>query len=268
MKRLFLLVLFLVIVLGQLYSQDQDNALSSYKPIYIVSGFTDTDQVKVQTSFKYDLFYPYHLGLYIAYTQIMFWDLWSYSGPFNEINYSPEAFYRFESGHNFLGDISIMFVDYLQLGVDHVSNGEDVPDSRGYSSFYLQGQFSANLGTNFVAGLNCKYFWPFDYDGNSTSDIQDYIGSFSTKIFFKLVDHQKGIDLEEIYFHFGFGGGPNGMDVDMGWQEIGLKSRAFFSRFRPFIYIYNGYAESISMYNSDTSGEPLGISFKIGTIIE
>ena len=214
----------------------------------------------------YDLFYPIKTGLYLAYSQLMFWDFWRFSAPFREINYNPELIWRFESGNNFLGDISILFLDYFQIGLEHLSNGKDGADSRGWSGAYAQIQLS--FGDVINAGINYKYIWLFDVRENT--DIQKFIGPMTTELFVKLVDTKKHLDLEEIYFRFGFGEGDNGLDFLNGWQELGLKARTILSRFRPYIQLYRGYAESIIDYNKSKEelGDPLGIALKVGLIIE
>jgi hypothetical protein len=78
--------------------KNEELSLSFYNPLYILFGNKD-DQVKVQLSFKYDLFYGIinNLGLYLAYTQLMDWRLYDKSSPFRDINFNPEVFWRLES---------------------------------------------------------------------------------------------------------------------------------------------------------------------------
>ena len=72
------------------------------------------------------------LGIYLGYTQTMFWGLFEDSGPFKEINFKPELFFRFESGYNFLNDVVIPLFDYFQagLGAPLQRPGRDI--SRGW----------------------------------------------------------------------------------------------------------------------------------------
>lgn len=246
-------------------SYSEELAISGYEPVYILTGFSSEEQLKVQVSFKYDLFSKLKLGLYTAYTQIMFWDLYNFSSPFKEINFYPDIFWRFESGNNFLDDLRIPALDYLQFGMDHKSNGQ-LENSRGWTRVYGQLQLSVWLQEQFNVGINTKYFYVFDNADNP--DIQDYIGSTEVKLFMVLLDEVTKEPGEEVYYRFGFGGGVNGLDITQGWHEIGLKSRALFSRFRPYIQIWHGYCESLVEYNMDKSAQWLNTSVKAGIIIE
>ena len=254
------LIFFTILFSSDLFSVDTvSTALSGYKPVYFILGDLK-NEVKIQVSFKYDFFFPWKLGLYGAYTQDMFWDLFKDSNPFKTIDYNPDFFWRFESGNNFADDLNTGFLDYIQLGLfEHKSNGSDGTNSRGWSRSYLQAQISAGDFLNF--GLNAKYFYLYLTGDNP--NIANYIGSFETKVFLKLRDPDLKIDYEELYASFGAGGGMNGFDFSKGWQEYGLKIRLLFSRIRPYLQVWNGYGENILDYNQRSE-----MKIRAGIILE
>jgi outer membrane phospholipase A len=264
-------VIVVLLVCTSLFAQENIKSMSSgisgNKSVYAITGFGD-DQVKIQLSLKYDLLWPFleKTGLYIGYTQLMFWDLYSLSSPFATIDFSPEVFWRFESKNNFAGDVDIPFVDYIQLGfAEHCSNGEDDESSRGYTRSYLQFQLSTPFFINF--GINVKAFYFFDKRENP--DIEDYLGNYEATVFLRLMGDD-GLDLEQLYVRFASGGGIFGFDFSRGFIEIGAKTRPILARIRPYIQFYKGYGQSLTAYDVPTHNtyNNLDFSLRLGITVD
>lgn len=215
--------------------------ISTYKSNYFIAG-DDNDQIKFQISFKYDLFYPNRWGIYFAYNQLSIWKL--YSGFFTESNYNPEIFVRFESGYNFLNNLMIPFMDYIQIGIyEHDSNGEgDTSNNISIDRFYFQIQSSFMLFGFLNIGLNVKV-WYFYKIGKYNDDITNYIGYFQLRPFIAILDN-KGIHQEEVYCQFGIG-----KDLSKYWLEFGFMTRTLFSRARLYFQAHLGYFETLNTYN-------------------
>ncbi|ULQ47080.1 phospholipase A [Flagellatimonas centrodinii] len=110
--------------------------LSTHKPMYLLpvayspnAPGLDTE-VLFQISAKQKLFAsPWYFG----YTQKSFWQVYDEgrSRPFRETNYNPELFYRWtpdpERWHHWGAD----------FGIEHESNGQDVPMSRSWNRLYI-----------------------------------------------------------------------------------------------------------------------------------
>ncbi|MBN2534162.1 MAG: phospholipase A [Spirochaetales bacterium] len=286
MKRIALIILLFCLCILVFGESPWMAALSGYKPIYFITGIGE-DQAKVRVSFKFDFFYPHKIGFFFGYSQLMFWDLYEFSGPFTEIDFNFDLFWRFESGNNFANDYEIPFIDYFQAGLwEHTSNGmpgvEDTGGenlSRGIDRIYLQ--FQAGIGSWLRLCLNFKYFYCFfivyNDEKHDNPDIQDYIGSFVCRPF--LVFYNKSLnDTLELYGEFAAGGGVNGLDfTEGGFLEIGFKSYKLLSCFRIYAQYYQGYCESILNYNKSAEnsykngdGEDVVVpfSFRVGVIIE
>lgn len=260
LKR-FVLLLALTLLAGIsfAFSLENNSPISAYNPSYFIIG---PDLAKIQISFKYDIFYPWNLGLFIGYSQKMFWEIYKLSDPFSDIDFNPELFFKFESKNNFLNNADLGFIDYFQLGLfEHKSNGEDGTNSRGYDRSYVQIQVS--WGDFLNIGANIKYFYIYPSQIADNPSIQNYIGSFEWKVFLKLKGKPEKVDYEELYAAFGTGGGMNGFDFSKGWQEYGFMVRTLFSRIRPYIQVWHGYGESLLDYNRDAGWE-----YRIGLIFE
>src|SRR3546814_902952 len=115
--------------------------LDLYEPIYAVYGPGTDSEARIQLSFKYRLFGAsansqtssnWRDGLYLAYTQRMFWDLESKSSPFRNIDFQPELIYITPTV-GLTGDIAMT----VQAGIRHESNGRDGPQSRSSHSIYI-----------------------------------------------------------------------------------------------------------------------------------
>ena len=93
-----------------IFGIDPKNKFSLYQPSYFIFG---KENLKMQFSSKYRVAKNYNL--YLAYTQVMFWDIYEQSAPFNDINYNPEIFYRLIEGDT-------KFIRSIDFGYHHTSN--------------------------------------------------------------------------------------------------------------------------------------------------
>ncbi len=281
MKKLLCALVLLAACSASSFAQDRAEGsgagipgFSSYKPIYGVVGWGNRNQLEsndlvlVNISFKYDPFYKLKLGVYMAYTQTMFWALFDESGPFKELNYRPEAFFRFESGYNFINDVKIPLFDYLQCGWEHRSNGQDGPTSRGWDRMYAQLQLGFGTAMHFAG--NIKYFryfeagqvfgMPISVAILDNPDIEDYTSNFEFQIIANL-----DIPLFplKIALSGGPGGGRNGFDFTRGWQQLDVYFLKLAGNLRPYLQIWNGYGQSIEDYNESDFNAHAGIAIEL-----
>jgi phospholipase A1/A2 len=289
MKRNLAVAAFMAIVLSSLAAQGTDDSdfsmpgFTSYKPIFFAAGwglepvsFTNlqsNDLVLVNFSMKYDPFYMYKVGVYLAYTQTMFWSLFEDSGPFKEINFRPELFFRFESGNNFLNDLDIPVFDYFQAGWEHRSNGQAGLTSRGWDRYYAQLQFG--FGEALYLGANVKWFdyltldWDTNGDGvddnkflslRDNPDIQDYTSNFEFQVIFNMdipVFPLKAV------LSAGPGGGSYGFDISTGWQQLDVYFLKLAGNLRPYLQVWNGYGQSIQDYDQASFNAHAGVAIEM-----
>ena len=92
-------------------------------------------QLSLKKQVTYNLF-GFNEYIYSAYTQKVWWQLYSKSGPFRETDYSPEVYITIPSSHSV--DQSIGF-KALTLGFLHESNGQEGYRSRSWNRLYATG---------------------------------------------------------------------------------------------------------------------------------
>lgn len=255
MKKLLLFILFILFV-SYAHAETFESPMQIYKPNYIIAGDKE-DQVKFQISAKYNLIYPSETGLWVAYTQKAFWNLYEDSSPFWEFNHEPELFYIFESKKNMFG-VDTGFLDYIQLSpIYHRSNGRDGLESRGMNLYY--GEIQVSVGKVYNLGLTAK---AFNYYGKSSKnkDIEQYLGYGEGELFFQLKSKNVNyFDKEKIYIR---GGGNH--ESKKGWVEGGLKVRLLTTLFQPFLYVqvFHGYGEAMVNYNGKDTAVRVGLTFE------
>ena len=272
-----MIILCLIPVFISAQSFDNENndiipGFTSYKPVYFIFGsgteYSD-DLVKVGFSFKYDFLSEFKTGIYIAYAQTMFWDFWGESGPFKEINFSPELFLRFESGNNFISDVNIPLLDYIQGGWEHRSNGKDGEFSRGWDRIY--GELQLKLGRTFYIKAAAKYFYYLDTDFLNGSlfslsdnpDIENYTSNFEFRFTIGYKDMPIFFIPHKIVISAGPGGGKNQFDFEKGWQQADIYFGKLIGDVRAYVQVWNGYGQSVLDYNQSSFSAHFGIAIEL-----
>jgi phospholipase A1 len=228
----------------EIFGINPTDKFSLYQTSYFVFG---KENLKMQFSGKYRVAKSY--SFYLAYTQTMFWNIYDSSAPFDDINYNPEAFYRFiESDSNFIRSID--------LGVHHTSNGEDGEKSRSMNRIFLKTNFVAGLGRHTVLG---EFKLQDIYSKSSgNADIVNYMGYWDLKLTLThiLVHNNQRLDAEYRFF-----AGKKVFNIEKGGRELGLIYRLGSDNFNPAFYMqyYSGYAESLLHYNQKVSQARLGL---------
>lgn len=257
---LIVLVVGSVAVPAQSVGQDElrnRDAFSGYEPIYLIAGLGE-ELVKLSFSAKYEPFFRSHFGLYLAYKQTMFWDLFDESSPFQEIDYSPELFWRFQSGYNLADDLELPIFEYFQIGWEHRSNGLDDLQSRGWDRVYAM--LELKVGDRFSLAANAKYFelietiFPNFYGDRPryNLDIQDYIGSTEYEVRFGFERSPIFVLPRQVILSFGPAGGRFGFDFVNGWQQLDVLFGNLFG-ISPYVQVWHGRGESLIEYDMEPS---------------
>ena len=227
--------------------------LSTHKPLYLlpvayspnVRGL-DTEVI-FQISAKQKLFAsPWYFG----YTQKSFWQVYdeARSRPFRETNYNPELFYRWtpdpERWHHWGAD----------FGIEHESNGQDVPMSRSWNRIYIA-PFQAKGQT-----LRYLKFWyrlpedrkktPDDPKGDDNPLIHRYMGYGEAHV-------QRQLDnggLAHLMLRGNPSTGKGAITLDYTWPSS--DGYVFY-----MIHLFHGYGESLIDY--DRSITRLGLGFAL-----
>jgi phospholipase A1 len=220
---------------------------------------------RLQFSTKFQALSDYKSGLFLGYSQVMFWNLMGESSPISEVNYVPEVFFRFRSQDNFAGDVYLGLLDYVQFGLRHTSNGLASGESRSHNQLYGMLQFV--VGTDWKFELNAMaYIFMQDlmpgFFGDNTENIKEYRSNwrFATNLY---LPFREVIFLpQSIKLEFAPGGGARGWDFFRGYAEMEVRFGNIIQGVSPFLQAFIGYGESLIEY------EEFGTSLRIGFSLE
>ena len=208
---------------------------------------------KMQMSFKVPLNYApllkYGDGLFFGMTMQSWWQVYSglYSKPFRETNYQPEIFYFHPTKWQLFNTTT-----NLALGLEHQSNGRELPLSRSWNRFYI-----AVIVEHKDWVLNFRPWWRLpesrkksidDPDGDDNPDIAQYMGHWEFSGAYRI---DKNIQSQFLlrYNH----------NTGKGAIEAGL-TFPIWGRLRGYVQGYSGYGESLIDYNHSQQRLSIGIA--------
>ena len=211
-----------------------NNKFTYHEPTYFIFGKND---LKLQFSGKYRLAKTF--DLYFGYTQTMFWSIYTTSQTFTDINYNPEIFYR-------LVDNKFKFLQSLDFGFMHSSNGKDGPASRSVNRIYARANLATKQGRHSIIG-DFKFYNIVSHEENN-ADIRKYLGYWDfTVAFTHLIVHNG----ERLDFEIRTFAGDKILNINRGGKSFGFIYHLESERFNPQFYVqyYTGYAENLLNYN-------------------
>lgn len=129
------------------HSSKPNNAPTSPNPANQVpySYQLDNKEIKFQISLKAHLMGENRHALWFGYTQLSFWQAYDrgHSSPFRESDYEPELIYSYRPENPGLSSVSTKFIN---AGLVHQSNGQQLPRSRNWNRFYIQIGMESDFG--------------------------------------------------------------------------------------------------------------------------
>ncbi len=194
--------------------------------------------------------------LYFAYNQTSFWQAYSKadSAPFRESNYNPELFLRFEPGNWLSSKWG------FDAGIDHESNGKELPDSRSWNRVYATAWLPLE---NDVWQIK---IWsrmkedakksPTDARGDDNPDITDYYGYASLHWRHRFpIDGNEDDSWLHVMLRGNTGTGKGAVHIDYTWplDDGDIYWHAF---------VWHGYGESLIDYKQETTRVGLGITLR------
>lgn len=166
----------------------------------------------------------------VSYTQRSWWQAFNsdISSPFREINYEPQLFLGWATDYTLVG----WSLEEIEIGLNHQSNGQSNPTSRGWNRAYLR---------LMVQKDNWQVeFKPWFLIGESTPvnnpEIFKYMGYYRLKIGYNLGDN-----IFSIQGHYNWNTGYGG--AELTW------SYPISSNTRVYTQLFNGYGESLIDYD-------------------
>lgn len=227
-------------------------------------------QISLQKNLTYNLF-GLDENINVAYTQKVWWQLYSDSGPFRETNYLPEVFINIPLSSEIRDDYGLKSIKSAFL---HESNGQEGYRSRSWNRLYTAANWQFDnlfLSTRVWYRLSedTKYDGYYDglanpatgeieqnYAGDDNPNIENYLGYGDIKLNYLYGKAEMGALLR---YNFGSGGKNRGA-VDLHWSYpfLGSKNTFLYAKF------FNGYGESLIDYNNNVTKAAFGFSFSRG----
>ncbi len=219
-----------------------------YEPLYFIFG---NPASRINFSFKYE--FIRNVPFYLGYVQNVFWLLKDRSKPFQDANFNPRLFYRFDLNR----EDTESYIDLIPY--EHKSNGQDSIRSRSFDGSgakiskrveYENWSFKAYL----------KGLWRYRYDGTN-KDIEEFVGPF--EMGFSILQYSfDWLDRGELSYRL-YTAGKYGEDFSRASHEVGFSFRIFGDVLTPSIYFqyFNGYSESLLHYDKRED------NFRIGFLL-
>jgi len=209
----------------------------------------DDVETEFQISIKFiivkDLFVPNH-NLEFGFTTTSWWQTYNgdISSPFRETNYEPELIFRSRNPWSLFG----LPVKTSHLALNHQSNGQAGSLSRSWNRIIAG---VAIEDGNLAWGA--QLWWRIPEDDNESSsddnpDIEKFIGQGQIGLLWKTSENHNLLVQVRNNLR-----SENRGSIKLGW------SLPFSDRLRGYIQYFNGYGESLILY--DKKSERLGIGF-------
>lgn len=223
---------------------EQNYALWSYtdsinRDVYQQAGSNIADELgQTEAKYQLSLMFPLWRGilgprtaLSASYTQLALWQAANgdISAPFRETNYEPQLFLvllpQLEwGGWNF---------DWLEVGINHQSNGRSEPLSRSWNRLYANVSAEHN---RWVISFKPWYRIPESSEEDDNPDISDYLGHYRLSLAYRAHDQVlTALTRYNWKTHKG--------SLELGW------SYPLTLRVRIYAQLYSGYGDTMIDYN-------------------
>lgn len=209
-------------------------------------------EIKFQFSFKFPIGRPMRgdrVQFYGAYTNKSWWQAFNSdaSAPFRETNHEPELFATIAT------DLSPFGFDsaYVKTGISHQSNGQSGLRSRSwnrvYASIVLEKESWVLSFKPWLRLSEDAKTSPNDPKGDDNPDIEDFTGHFELGLFRRFSEKHSLSALIRQNFQ-----------THKGAIQLGY-SYPLNNRFKGYIELFDGYAESMIDYNHHNTRIGVGI---------
>lgn len=180
------------------------------------------------------------LSLYIAYTQLSYWQIYVSSPYFRDTNYRPEAFLAYKPTEHWR----------VHVGIDHESNGRGNHLERSWNRGYLQIQYQNNSWR-----VTLKPWTPL-FESSSIEvhnpDIVHFLGRSHASIGYQSNGFATFIEATNLE-----------SGLKRGHQVLHINFKV-----KPYLYLYlqgfNGYGQSLIDYNRRSTGFGIGLAINSG----
>ena len=206
---------------------------------YRQAGLISGDQLsQAEAKFQISLMFPIWRGMFnertalaASYTQLSLWqaDNGEISAPFRETNYEPQLFMVYLPQKKWAG----WDFHWLEVGINHQSNGRSEPLSRSWNRVY------ANLA--FERSRWVVQFKPWiriseSIENDDNPDLTDYLGHYRLSLAYRA--HDQVISAQS-RFNWSTGKGS----LELGWSYPLTRHVRFYTQ------LFSGYGDTLIDYN-------------------
>ncbi len=240
-------------------------SLSFYKPTYVLpfyyTQFPDHEvyenhtpenqslqpyEIKYQLSFKvpvWENIMNHPTSLYIAYSQLSYWQAYNKSAFFRETNYEPEFFFSNNLNLKFIRNWKISSIN---LGASHQSNGRGGELEHGWDRVYLE---SIWRKPNWLISIKAWYPIPNTMLNAYNPNIANFLGYERILISYNYREQVFSAELRNT-FESGFKRGA----TELTW------SFPLISHFSGYVQLFSGFGQSLIEYNHYTNSIGVGVA--------
>ncbi|MEH6825233.1 MAG: phospholipase A [Motiliproteus sp.] len=249
--------------------RDAPFALLPYEQNYLLWSHTDTvnrdlyRQINTRTGdgldhteakYQLSLMFPLWRGIFgprtalsASYTQVALWQAANgdISAPFRETNYEPQLFLVLLPQLKWGG----WSFDWLEVGINHQSNGRTEPLSRSWNRIY------ANLSverSRWVVNFKPWYRIPESRNDDDNPDITDYLGHYRLSVAYRAHD-------QVLTALTRYNAKTRRGSFELGW------SYPLTRRVRLYTQFYSGYGDTLIDYKFHQNR--IGIGFMINDLL-
>jgi phospholipase A1 len=223
---------------------------SPYESIYRNNTPNNEDimrsEIKFQLSFKVPVWknmFNRPSSLYLAYSQLSYWQAYNKTAFFRETDYEPELFVANEINWPV---IEPWMINFLNIGGVHQSNGKGGNLERSWNRVYLEAVTSSE---NWMFSIKPWYVFHDKSLTKYNPNIASYLGYGEIVLAYKYNHHVIAMQVHNL-----FEGGGKRVTAELTW------SFPFTSYLNGYVDIFSGYGQSLIEYNHRTNSAGIGIS--------
>lgn len=179
-------------------------------------------------------------SIYLAYTQLSYWQLYNHRSFFRETNYEPEIFLANEVNWHLYKRWNLNF---LNIGASHQSNGYGNTLERSWNRLYLEATTSTD---HWVIGVKPWYIISTNKNNN---DIGKFLGYSKILLAYKCNQHVFSLQIQNL--------------IESGGKRAGGELTWSFpiTRYiKGYAQVFSGYGQSLIEYNHHTNSAGVGIT--------
>lgn len=240
-------------------------AISLYRPTYVLPLYytnspdqkvyedeTPSNQKLDQVELKYQISFlvpiwqkMFHKpsSLYLAYTQLSYWQAYNQSAFFRETDYEPEIFVATAFNKTLIGSWQLKF---FTVGAVHQSNGKGGTMERSWNRIYVEGIFGEG---NWMVSIKPWYIIHGKTMQMRNHDIGKYLGHAQA-----VIAYQWGKQTFAVMLRNNIESGFRRGAADLTWSFPLIKKVRFYTEF------FSGYGQSLIEYNHRTNSFGIGLS--------